>query len=207
MIRPPFRAQRGFTLVEIAVVLVIIAVFLTMGAVLFRGVAAAQKRSITASRMAAVDAAFAQYVQLNKRLPCPADGRIASGTAGAGVEVRDAGGLCNGTSVNQQHGVVPWTTLGITETDATDGWDRRLTYRVVDDLVENPVVGVGAAMDMSWCDPAGTGTAVGELCNPACTNAALGSCTPPMAFLNAGSGLVKGLAIRNVAGIAIMAAP
>jgi prepilin-type N-terminal cleavage/methylation domain-containing protein len=50
--------HRGFTLVEIAVVLVILAVFMAMGAVMFRGFAAAQKRSITATRLATVDAAL-----------------------------------------------------------------------------------------------------------------------------------------------------
>jgi prepilin-type N-terminal cleavage/methylation domain-containing protein len=194
------RNHRGFTLVEIAVVLVILAVFMAMALVMFRGFAAAQKRSVTATRLATVDAALLQFVMVQRRLPCPADGRIASGAANAGFEApTPITGTCTG---NQQHGVVPWNTLGISETDATDGWDRRFTYRVDDDLVANT-----GPLDMSSCDPAGTGPAVSNLCATGCSNAALGSCTSPSNFLSAGSAPGKGLAIQNVAGTQTAAAP
>jgi prepilin-type N-terminal cleavage/methylation domain-containing protein len=192
--------QAGFTLVEIAVVIVIIAVLMSMALVVTRGVAAAQKRSITASRMALVDAALVQFVTLNRRLPCPADGRIPSGMANAGVEAPNpATGTCTG---NQRYGVVPWNTLGITESDATDGWDRRLTYRADNDLVK-----ITAPLDMSSCDPAGTGPAVGDLCAGGCSNSALGSCTSPSSFLSAGSAPGKGLAIQDVGGTVLVTAP
>jgi prepilin-type N-terminal cleavage/methylation domain-containing protein len=181
---------RGFTLIEIAVVLVIVAIMIAMAAFLTRGITSAQKRSTTTSRIATVDTALVQYAMVNKRLPCPANGTVASGVAGAGTELR-AGGVCTGS---QQNGVVPWTTLGLSETDASDGWDRRLTYRVA------PPLAVDAGLDMSFCDPAGGG-ALGATtpCNPACTSAALGSCTPPIAFLSG-----KGLAVRNIGGTALM---
>lgn len=184
------RRSRGFTLIEIAVVLVIIAIFLSMGAVMFRGIIAAQKRTITGTRMATVDSALVQFVQLNKRLPCPADGTIASTGVNPGVELPPGGGVCTN---NQQNGVVPWVTLGITEVDATDGWDRRFTYRTDTDLV------IANSLDMSWCDPAGTGALVGIACNSACTNASLGSCTSPGTFL-----VGKGLEVRTITGTVIM---
>jgi hypothetical protein len=175
-------------------------VFMAMGAVMFRGFAAAQKRSITATRLATVDAALVQFVMVHRRLPCPADGRIASGATNAGLEApTPATGTCTGA---QQHGVVPWTTLGISETDATDGWDRRLTYRVDDDLVATT-----GPMDMSSCDPAGTGGAASGLCAGGCTNATLTTCTSPANFLSAGSVPGKGLAIQNVSGTQIAVAP
>jgi prepilin-type N-terminal cleavage/methylation domain-containing protein len=189
---PLRRHARGFTLIEIAVVLVIIAVFMAMGTVMFRGFAAAQKRSITSTRLATVDAALVQFVILNKRLPCPANGTLASGGANAGVEVW-AAGVCTG---NQANGVVPWATLGLTETDATDGWERRITYRTDSDLV------VANSMDMSTCDPAAplAGALVGGFCNSACTNATITTaCTLPTVYL-----VGKGLEIRNVAGTAVM---
>lgn len=184
------RRLRGFTLIEIAVVLVIIAVFMAMGTVMFRGFAAAQKRSITATRLATVDAALVQFVILNRRLPCPANGTIASGGGNAGVEVVRTAGACTG---NQANGVVPWTTLGLTEADATDGWERRLTYRTGSTLVAD------AAMDMSWCDPAGGAGPVGGPCVNPCTNAAIAACTTPANFL-----MNKGLEVRNVAGTQVM---
>lgn len=187
---------QGFTLIEIAVVLVIVAAMLAMGAVMVRGVTAAQKRSLTATRLATVDAALVQFVVLNKRLPCPANGTIASTGVNPGVELRVAG-VCTGNQVN---GVAPWVTLGITEIDATDGWDRRFTYRTDTELV------LDNGMDMSWCDPAGTEAPVnpvaGRNCTAGCTSANMALCTPPSAFLPG-----KGLQVRNVVGTTIMDPP
>jgi hypothetical protein len=50
-------------------------------------------------------------------------------------------------------------------------------------------------MDMSACDPAGTeaGAANPKLCNAGCQGSDMTTCTPPIAFLQAG----KGLSIRD----------
>jgi prepilin-type N-terminal cleavage/methylation domain-containing protein len=194
------RYAAGFTLVEIAVVLVILAIVIAMAALLTRGIAAGQKRSLTTTRLAGIDAAVVQFVMQQKRLPCPANGTVASTGVNPGLEARGAPGLCTN---NQQDGVVPWAALGLAEADVTDGWERRLTYRV------DPALTADNAMDMSACDPAGTGlAAAGNTClisPPAaapCTSAALGNCTPPSAFL-----IGKGLRIQNVVGGAVMARP
>ena len=182
--------HHGFTLVEIAVVLVIVAIMIAMAAFFTRGLVAAQKRSTTTSRLATVDAALAQFAIANKRLPCPANGTLASGAANAGFENPQTGGPC---ANNQQDGVVPWVTLGLSETDASDGWDRRLTYRVAPELAAQPGV------DMSWCDPAGTANLNGGACNANCIGIA---CTSPAWFL-----ALKGLTVKNVAGTVLMAQP
>lgn len=186
----PRRSKSGFTLVEIVVVLLIVAVLIAMGAALTRGVAAAQKRSLTATRMAGVETALMLYVQQQKRLPCPADGTKASSANGAGLEER-AGGACQ---ANQQNGVVPWRTLGITETDATDGWDKRLTFRAAPDLVADN------AMDMSNCDPAAPDDA--GLTITACAACPSGNpavCNHPRRFVRG-----RGLSVQDVAGAVIM---
>lgn len=192
-LRPRSRRDAGFTLIEIVVVLVIFSVIVGMAAVITRGVAAAQKRSLTATRLATVDAALVQYVLQQKRLPCPADGRLESSNNNAGVETPPAGGGC---TASQQYGVVPWRALALTEDEATDGWGRRLTYRVF------PALGIASwGMDMSSCDPAGTEAVqpTPGKCTPGCTAAALTSCTPPSAFLAA-----KGLEVRTVGGTVVM---
>ena len=191
---------RGFTLVEVAVVLLILAVVIAMAAAITRGVNAAQKRSLTATRMAGVDAAFVQFVAQRRRLPCPADGTLASGHNSAGLETARTGAA--GCTTDLSHGVVPWRELGLTELEATDGWDRRLTYRVF------PALAADAAMDMTWCDPAGTAAAVApnNACNvnsiapgTQCAGTATAFCTPPAAFLNN-----KGLRVQDLAGALLM---
>ena len=89
---------------------------------------------------------------------------------------------------------MPWRALGLSENDVSDGWDRRLTYRL------DPALGKDGGMDMSWCDPAGTEAgATPRPCNAACTSATLNTCTPPSAFLS-----TRGLTVKNIAGVAIM---
>jgi hypothetical protein len=92
--------------------------------------------------------------------------------------------------------VVPWRALGLAEQEATDGWGRRITYRAWTALTAD------SAMNMSWCDPAGTGGLVGGVCNTTCTNTVLGNCTPPGTYT-----ANKGYQIRNVAGTPIMDVP
>ena len=190
------RRFTGFTLIEIVVVIVILAILIAMAAALTRGVAAAQKRSLTATRMAAVDAALVQFVMQQKRLPCPADGTLPSSNSAAGAEVAcvDA---ATGASIapNQQNGVLPWKALGLAEADATDGWDRRLTYRVF------PALAAPNGMNMSLCDPAGSGAvgALPNLCNTACVSTNLTLCTSPTNFL-----LNRGMQVQNLAGTVLM---
>ena len=184
----------GFTLVEIAVVIVILGLLLAMIAGVAAALVGQQRREATRQRMAGVETALALFVSQNKRLPCPADGRIAGNAAGAGIEGRNAGtGSCEvvgGTASSQTHGVVPWRTLGLAEPDVTDGWGSRLTYRVAPELVADN------AMDLTACDPGGTGPlSGGNVCESTCAAANFpASCTRPQLY-TAG----KGLGIRNVA--------
>src|SRR5258706_13010066 len=138
-----YRSSSGFTLIEIVVVIVIVAILISMSAALTRGMVAGQKRTLSVTRIATVDAALVQFVTQQKRLPCPANGTLASTDANAGIETaHDA----TGCTTTQQDGVVPWRALGLAESDTTDGWDRRLTYRT------DPALAKTGGMDMSWCD-------------------------------------------------------
>lgn len=190
----------GFTLIEIAVVIVILSLLLAMIAGLGTAMLGQQRREATRQRLAGVETAIALYVSQNKRLPCPADGGVAGTTAGAGQEVRNAGACNLGGAANAQtNGVVPWQTLGLAEPDVTDGWGNRLTYRVAPELVQD------TAMDFTACDPGGsfvnlvTTTPAGR-CNQTgplandCNSANFpDKCTPPSAYTAS-----KGLKVRTL---------
>jgi prepilin-type N-terminal cleavage/methylation domain-containing protein len=174
-------ASPGFTLIEMAIVLVIVALAAVMVIKASRGMLDNEKRATVRVKLDTVDTALANFVAVHKRLPCPADGRIASGAVNAGIElVTAATGACN--PVNQQWGVVPWVTLGLSEQDASDAWNARLTYRVDPALAGTTPLPL--LMNMSNCDPAATGAAVAGACiapAAACTGSA--ACTSPANFL------------------------
>jgi hypothetical protein len=75
---------------------------------------------------AVIHEAMVQFAMLNKRLPCPANG--GSGTSTNGVEDPATGAMDCPSPI----GVVPWTTLGLPVSAATDSFGRLFSYRVFD---------------------------------------------------------------------------
>lgn len=139
------------------------------------------KKNVLQSKLDRLETALTNFVVQHKRLPCPADGRIASDAANVGIEISFPS--CN----QQQFGVVPWVTLGISEDDAIDIWGARISYRVDPALASS----VTPLMNMSNCDVSGTGSvAIDGTCRtptPTCV-ANPTTCTSPTTFL-AGKGL------------------
>ena len=108
--------SKGFSLVELAVALAIIALLLAGALIPLSTQVDVRNVADTQRSMESIREAIIGFAQANGRLPCAADGTIAAGTANAGKE------LCpNG------FGVVPWATLGVPE---VDGWGRRFSYWV-----------------------------------------------------------------------------
>lgn len=197
------RRARGFTLIEMVVVIAVMGLLMTMLVGISRVFITKERYTTTRSRMANVETALAVFVSTNKRLPCPADGRNASSAANAGTEattVVSAGPpttrTCNN---NQQYGVVPWAALGLTASDVEDGWGGRFTYRVGPDLVND------TSMDFTSCDPAGSAainSTPPPYCNTSCNSSALTSCTPPANALTGSA--TKGILVKNAAGTTLM---
>ena len=201
------RKSRGFSLVEIAMVMAILGFVLTIGLKSTSAYLSAEKRQTTVARLAGIDAALVNYVAVQRRLPCPADGTVATG-----LEARTAAtGVCTAMTT----GVVPWVTLGLSEAEALDAWNNRITYRTVSAVVAAMPVGINngftsdQALDMTNCDTAGAvGTltvlrALGPLAQPVntcvangappgCSVADLTLCTPPLNFV-----INRGLAVRD----------
>jgi prepilin-type N-terminal cleavage/methylation domain-containing protein len=196
MMNTASRHKRGFTLIEMAIVLLIIGLALGMILNVTGSMRDTQNRQLVQTKLSILDTALANFVAQNKRLPCPANGTLASGTANAGIELPfPATGTCN--PAGQNYGVIPWVTLGLTEADATDPWFGRMTYRVDPALTKIAPL----PMDMSSCDPAGGGGlgAGGTCLSLPCSGAA---CTSPSTFLS-GKGLDVWDGVNGAAGWAI----
>lgn len=176
------RSKQGFTLLEMAIVIVIIGLAMTMLFQTTRGMRDLENRKLVQQKLDVIDAALVNFIVINKRLPCPANGTIASGALNAGVEIPSpATGICN--AATQIYGVVPWVTLGLTEADAQDPWLARMTYRVDPALTQVTT----RLMDMSNCDPSSLGfggLGPGNTCKtpvPPCVGT--NGCTTPSEFL------------------------
>jgi prepilin-type N-terminal cleavage/methylation domain-containing protein len=116
-------SQRGFSLLEMAVVVAIAGLLLSGLLASVSGMQARQREAQTHRQLEEIREALSTFAALNRRLPCPANPTTAATTAGAGVErVPTAGGCTGGNS-----GVLPWSTLGLAQ---GDDWGRRFTYRV-----------------------------------------------------------------------------
>ena len=110
----PRLRNNGFSLVELAIVLVIVAL-LTSGLLL--GISAQRNATENVDARHQLDNirdALLGFAMANGRLPCPALPNLANSDANAGKE-----------NCAQPHGVLPWATLGLPETDP---WGNRFTY-------------------------------------------------------------------------------
>lgn len=198
------RRQAGFTLVEIAMVIVVLGLLLTVLLGISASLISQQRIQTTRTRLASIDTALALFVSVNKRLPCPADGRLSAAAGGAENATTGPPRTCNG---NQQHGVVPWGALGLTASDVEDGWGSRFTYRAGPSLV------LDNGMDFTSCDPAGGNVTTINTSPPWCMTAGPGptecnggslstNCNPPAIGLR--SAVNKGLVVKNAAGTVMM---
>lgn len=113
----------GFTLVEMAIVLLIVTLLLTGLVPTISSQIEQRQRNETSRQLDEIRDALLGFVLTNGRLPCPAT------TASNGMEWPPGGGVCANAD-----GLVPAATLGITPTDsqgyAIDGWSNRIRYAV-----------------------------------------------------------------------------
>jgi hypothetical protein len=84
---------------------------------------AAGQVEATKDNFAKISDALVAYVTLNRRLPCPAKPGALDGKADPETPIQ----ACNTLS-----GVVPWATLGLPADVAQDGWNRLISFRVLD---------------------------------------------------------------------------
>lgn len=146
--------SRGFTLVEIAIVLLIASIMLGFGAKITVSLIEKSRKSITQNHLSVIQDALASYAQINFRLPCPADPTVSPGNANYGIEI-GSGGLANignCASVVNSEGIVPFRVLGLDPVAMKDGWGNYITYRVSPVMTLDPETArSGSAEVHEWC--------------------------------------------------------
>jgi prepilin-type N-terminal cleavage/methylation domain-containing protein len=143
------RLQPGFTLAEIAIVLVIVAFLLGGMMAMFSSQTDQRKWNGTQSQLEAARDALLGYAIANGRLPCPA---AYKDITSVGTEVRQASGTCGAAGHNPTtnpqdyyggtvpgtppvtYGLLPAVTIGYQPVDsqgfALDAWGNRIRYAV-----------------------------------------------------------------------------
>lgn len=113
--------QAGFSLLEMSIVLAIVGLLLAGLLPTLSGQIEQQRVNETRKQMNDIKDALMGYAIVNGRLPYPASASAVTGTANAGV-----------TDSTLATGVIPWVTLGTSETDA---WGRRFTYSATSSFI------------------------------------------------------------------------
>jgi prepilin-type N-terminal cleavage/methylation domain-containing protein len=171
------KREDGFSLVELAVVLVVIGVVASYAMAGSQAYVAAQHVRQSRERVASASHALVLFVARNKRLPCPADGTLPDANASAGHEAA-TGGNTTTCSTSAAARVLPWRDLGLEESASLDGWGHRIGYYVMSGAQGLTQTG---GMDMSG------------------TRAAATDSTAPSAWL-----LNRGLLVKDQNGIVLL---
>lgn len=117
---PLLYTQSGFSLIEIAIVLVIFGLMLTMFLTPLNTQRNLQNRAETNVLLNKAKEALFGYAVVNGHFPCPDTDAVPDGD---GEEHRNIStGACSSSN-----GILPWDNLGIQRTDA---WNHYFTYRV-----------------------------------------------------------------------------
>lgn len=159
----------GFSLVEMAIVLVIAS--LIIGASLSIGTAqiASSRILTTKDKEKAIETALISFVARNNRLPCPAEPTLSSTSPNYGVEAATPG-TCSSvpSSGTIAVGVIPWVTIGVTEDGATDGYYNHFTYAVstpATNLNSNTIAGLEGSIGVHSGTPVSTANKIND-CTP-----------------------------------------
>lgn len=148
------RAQRGFSLLELAVVLAILGVVLGFGINIGKNALEGSNRLSTLERLQLVKQSLEAYAERNGYLPCPAPTAVTPTSATYGMESRNAvagsgcvagsGVVLDAGSSSVWYGAIPFRTLGLDDGFGGDAWGNKLTYAVSASHIGNSVTGINA---------------------------------------------------------------
>ncbi len=143
----PHNIKSGFTLTEMAVVLVIIATLTGMSISATIPTLQQARVNATAAKIAVIEKALLSYSSVYGRIPCPGDLTITQGAANYGLEAgTKTGGTGSGDCINNgsalvpaanfksaggiEEGSVPVAALGLPNDFMYDGWGNKFRYAV-----------------------------------------------------------------------------
>lgn len=126
------RRNRGFSLIELALVVLLISIMLTMGLAVFSAQLDSAAFSATQQKQEFIKDALTAYLRANKRLPCPE----ITGLPGSANSLTGRESRTNGTPPDPAFpcssyvGTIPWLDLGLGKDIALDGYGNFITYFV-----------------------------------------------------------------------------
>jgi len=135
--------RSGFTLIEMAIVIVIVGIVLSIVITVLPSLIKSAKVKKSQAILEKIDYALKGYVAANGRCPCP-------DTDGDGQEDRIAGSTPPADDTCSAYvGQVPYATIGLS--DANDAWNNPVRYGVYRDMICTTVNGLCSAAPCSLC--------------------------------------------------------
>ncbi len=131
------KESQGFTLAEMAIVVVIASILLVAGVKVMTAQMESASYGATRSKQEAIKQSLITYLGKNKRLPCPdssngnGPGALSFSTAAPpdGIENRATAGDPT-SNCARTFGVLPYATLGLSRDTALDGWSNLFSYHL-----------------------------------------------------------------------------
>jgi prepilin-type N-terminal cleavage/methylation domain-containing protein len=138
----PHRNVRGFSLIELSVVVAIISVVAALGLEAAANFVNRTSGAVTRERLVVADEAVNRFFKIYGRLPCPASRAVALAAANSSFGVEDCtiavwtadAEYVTLTGGGLVAGMLPYRTLNIPMTYALDGFNNKLNYVVTKNL-------------------------------------------------------------------------
>jgi prepilin-type N-terminal cleavage/methylation domain-containing protein len=126
--------QSGFTLVELAVVIVIAAILLAGAAAMTKPMLESSRLETTKIKEDKIAKVLGSFAQTYGRLPCPADANPGvepfGSSRGSGPDGQNFATTTCGIDPKLFNGILPFKTLGLSEEQAKDSYGNFFTYAV-----------------------------------------------------------------------------
>ena len=153
-------AQRGFTLIELAIVLTTMSVGFASAISIASSKAGIVQTKETSRELTDLDKSIVSYVKKHGTLPCPADATVDMSASNAGLSKPNPDDDPTNTSCRLANqvtedgmavGMLPFRTLNVPSSYAIDAYGNRLTYAVTETLTDqstcNNAQGIITLMD------------------------------------------------------------